>query len=75
MANKCNYPGCRTQIHPETWACNKHWFMLPGNLRRKINSTFNPKGNPSRIYLDACLEACEHIYRTELDSARTPRAK
>lgn len=65
MSHWCHWPGCDKQVPPRLWGCQKHWFMLPLEIRNKILGAY-VKGQeiskaPSRRYIEAALEARQWI--------------
>lgn len=57
----CHWPGCTKQVPPAVWGCQKHWFMLPQDIRTRIWRAYKPgqeiDGTPSGEYVAAALEA------------------
>ena len=36
VSHICRWPGCKTEILPELWACATHWYMLPDDIRDRL---------------------------------------
>lgn len=53
MTRECPHPDCHEAIPPHRYACGRHWYKLPKDLRRAINRTWNMRlgdpTNPERI--------------------------
>lgn len=61
----CHWPGCEKQVPPAMWGCDKHWFTLPVDLRRKVWAAYEPgqevEGTPSDKYLEVVREVQDWI--------------
>lgn len=61
MRHTCHWPGCEVAVPPKMWGCNRHWSMLPKDIRKEIWATYKPgqevKKNPSQAYIAAAVRA------------------
>jgi hypothetical protein len=58
---RCPYEGCTKRIGRELFACSRHWFTLPPDVREEINRAWRAysRGNGT---LDALTAAHERAY-------------
>jgi hypothetical protein len=60
----CHNPHCEKEIRPELFACPRHWFSLPVNIRTEIKKHYRPgqEGDkkPSENWLGAARAALEY---------------
>lgn len=64
MTHKCEWPGCEIDVPPKLWGCEKHWRMLPLQLRYKINNIYDT-GASSIQHTEAANQIREWIRRYE----------
>lgn len=66
----CHLPSCDESV-PRRWLmCKEHWFMVPRDIRREVNRTYQPgqeKGEvlPSEEWHEAADKAIEAVARKE----------
>lgn len=60
IPHTCHWPGCRKEVPPKLWGCNRHWYMLPPRFRSEILSLYRPgqeiDKNPSDAYIEKAIE-------------------
>lgn len=69
MAHDCHATNCTTRVPPKLFACKKHWFEIPKNIRDRIWATYEPgqenSKRPSREYLIAARAAIVFLAEKE----------
>lgn len=65
----CHAEGCETTVPPRLFACRKHWFMLPQEIRDAVWREYSPgqerRKDPSAAYLAVTRDAIEFIAKRE----------
>jgi hypothetical protein len=62
-AHKCPSPSCDAQVSQAQFACRKHWYELPKDLRERIWAAYrNSQWDKHR---EALLEATNFLNATE----------
>jgi hypothetical protein len=52
-ADSCPYPGCGTDVPNSQYACRRHWYALPKDIRDDINDGWRLRrqtGDPGAHY-------------------------
>ena len=66
----CHWLSCNVAVPPRLWGCKTHWFMLPPQLRSRIQAAYHPgqeiDKKPSREYLDAAQAVQDWIRQHEI---------
>jgi hypothetical protein len=69
----CHVTKCETPCPPRHLMCQRHWAMVPGNLRNGVNLYFNPtqcrtqgkRDLPSSAWLKAARAALNYVSKLE----------
>ena len=66
QTHACPHPRCTSIVSNEFFACRKHWYQLPGDLRVEISRASRSKRydvpGAAAVYLAVAREAIE-FYR------------
>lgn len=69
MSHHCHITGCTTATPPEMFACRRHWFMVPRDIRRRIWKHYRPgqcdDWQPSADYCRAARDAVIAVAQKE----------
>lgn len=70
MTHRCEAAACPTEIPRGKFMCPAHWRMVPVALQNTINSRYRACRADCAFlrdaaYLQACVDAIEHIARRE----------
>lgn len=59
--HKCHWPDCKVEVAPRLWGCNRHWFMLPIDLRGMIQRSYVPGQERTRQPSPAYIAAAKKV--------------
>lgn len=69
MAHHCHATQCTVPVPPEMFMCRKHWFTLPGPMRRDIWLHYRQGQcddyKPSKEYCEAAKKAVVWLAKRE----------
>jgi hypothetical protein len=61
VEHHCHWPTCNTPVDEKLFACDAHWYRLPGAIRRAIWNAYQPgqerRKDPSEAYMAAAMAA------------------
>jgi len=65
MKHLCHAVGCTVEVPPKLLMCKAHWYMVPGDLRRRVWATYvkgqEIRKDPSPDYFDAAQAAIDAV--------------
>lgn len=69
MSHRCHAIGCDAEVPPAILMCRRHWFAVPGPLRKRVWRLYRPgqevTKEPSPEYLAAARAAIEAVAAKE----------
>lgn len=60
MTHRCPAPGCGEDVPQNRFACPRHWFALPKDLRDELWFAYRHHGPLSVEHIEA-MEACQQF--------------
>lgn len=70
MSRICDAFKCGATVQPGRFLCSKHWRLVPATVQRTINERYRAGRKDcaflsDAVYLQACVDAIEHVARLE----------
>lgn len=56
MNHECPNPTCDVSVPAEFFACRRHWFFLPLDLRRRVWATAGDFGEDREAVVADCMD-------------------
>ena len=79
LEHHCHAVGCNEHVPPKMLMCRRHWFMVPGHLRRQVWATYRPGQEvdkaPSKAWHQAADAAIAAVYAIERDRRERREAR
>lgn len=73
--HRCHLPGCERHIHPRLLLCDRHWRLVPVELKRAVWHHYQPgqetRKDPSPAYREAARQAVAAVVAQEEEKEKT----